>query len=206
MGSKPNLWMFAGPNGSGKSTFYTETRIVEDDAPLWIINPDKLTSEIASREGLPWIRANGIALDRIKLWLDASIGMYKPIGFETVLSSDKYLPMIDRALALGYQFRLIYVTLNDPKLHIERVRKRVAQGGHAVDEAKIVARRLKSFDRFERVFPKAQFAQVWDNSGSKLNLLFEKVGDEVTAFDTAAIPEITKRVMRAVSRSVEDDS
>lgn len=166
--------MFAGPNGSGKSTFYTRARIIEGDGPLWIINPDLLTSDIASRESREWLAANGKALDRIKLWLEASIAMYKPAGFETVLSSDKYLPMIDHALSLGYEFRLIYVALRTPELHIERVRKRVSEGGHGVDEQKIVARRIRSFDRLERVLPKARFAQVWDNSGREPALLFEK--------------------------------
>lgn len=189
--------MFAGPNGSGKSTFYTKAQIIEGNAPLWIINPDLLTSDIAGREGLEWLAANGKALDRIKLWLEASIEMYKPVGFETVLSSDKYLPMIDHALSLGYEFRLIYVALKTPELHIERVRKRVSEGGHGVDQDKIVARRLRSFDRLQTVLPKANFAQVWDNSGREPELLFEKVGEEVTAFDANAIPEITDRIRRA---------
>lgn len=198
MTAKPNLWMFAGPNGSGKSTFYTRTKIIEGDAPLWIINPDILTSEIAAREATEWLAANGRALDRIKLWLEASIEMYKPVGFETVLSSDKYLPLIDRALSLGYELRLIYVALKTPEMNIARVRKRVSEGGHGVDDDKIVARRLRSFERLERVLPKAGFAQIWDNSGDEAELLFEKKGDEITAFDAEAIPEITERVKRAL--------
>jgi len=189
--------MFAGPNGSGKSTFYTRARIVEDDAPLWIINPDVLTSEIAERENLAWLTANGRALDRIKLWLEASIEMYKPVGFETVLSSAKYLSMIDRAIEQGYELRLIYVALRSPELHIQRVRTRVSEGGHGVDERKIVDRRIRSFDNLQIVLPKANFAQIWDNSGEVPQLLFEKKGDEIAAFDTDAIPEITERVRRA---------
>lgn len=189
--------MFAGPNGSGKSTFYTRAQIIEDNGPLWIINPDLLTSDIAAREKIAWLAANAKALDRIKLWLEASIEMYKPVGFETVLSSDKYLPMIDHALALGYEFRLIYVALQTPALHIERVRKRVSEGGHDVAEDKIVARRLKSFDRLKAVLPKAHFAQVWDNSGDEPRLLFEKKGDDISAYDPDAIPEITERIKGA---------
>lgn len=201
MNSKPNLWIFAGPNGSGKSTFYTKTQIIEGDAPLWIINPDVLTSDIATRERMVWLSANAKALDRIMVWLDASIEMYKSIGFETVLSSDKYLPLIDRALERGYELRLIYVALRTPQLHIDRVRKRVSEGGHSVDEAKIVTRRVRSFERLEAVFPKAQFAQIWDNSGAEPTLLFDKKGPVVTTFDRDAIPEITERIERAMSRS-----
>ena len=196
--ARPNLWIFAGPNGSGKSTFYTRTRIVENGDPLWIINPDVLTTEIAARESLDWLVANGRALDRIKPWLEAAVSMYKPVGFETVLSSEKYIPLIDTAIARGFDVRLIYVALRTPQLHIDRVRKRVAEGGHDVDPEKIVSRRLRSFAMLEGVYPKATFAQVWDNSGDEPVLLFEKNGPETQMFAPAAIPEITIRI-RAVA-------
>jgi predicted ABC-type ATPase len=93
MSARPKLWIIAGPNGSGKSTFYTKTAIMEGGAPLWIINPDVLTYEIAERESLDWLIANGRALDRIKRWLEAAVEMYRPVGFETVLSSENISPL-----------------------------------------------------------------------------------------------------------------
>lgn len=164
--SRPNLWVFAGPNGSGKSTFYGSTEVVGAD-PFWIVNPDLLTNEIAAREELEWLVANGKALDRIMQWLEASIEMYRPVGFETVLSSDKYLPLLKRALALGFQLRLFYVALNDPQLNLERIKARVAQGGHDVAPDKVIARRERSFDMLGKVLPLASFAQVWDNSARR---------------------------------------
>jgi predicted ABC-type ATPase len=196
-GHKPHLWMFAGPNGSGKSTFYKDAKFLEDEEPFWIINPDLLTSEIAAREALGWLPANGIALDRIMTWLEASVAMYRPVGFETVLSSDKYFAFIDRALARGFDLHLVYVALATPELHIERVRKRVSEGGHDVDQAKILARRLRSFENLQRIFPKAAFAQVWDNSATEPKLLFEKQGETTTMFDPDAIPEVTARIKAA---------
>ncbi|THD74605.1 MAG: hypothetical protein E7812_19740 [Phenylobacterium sp.] len=190
--------MFAGPNGSGKSTFYKHAEFLEGEDSFWIINPDLLTSDIAEREGLDWLPANGVALDRIMTWLEASVAMYRPVGFETVLSSEKYFPFIDRALERGFDLHLIYIALGSPQLHIERVRKRVAEGGHDVDTDKILARRLRSFANLEKVFPKAAFAQVWDNSGNEPHLLFEKNGETTEMFDPAAIPEVTERVLAAI--------
>lgn len=195
----PTLWMFAGPNGAGKSTFYKNADFLRGQAPFWIVNPDVLTSEIAEREGRAWLQANGVALDRIMTWLEASISMYRPVGFETVLSSEKYFPLIDRAVSQGFDFHLIYVALQSPQLHVERVRKRVSEGGHDVDEAKILARRLRSFENLQRVFGKAAFAQVWDNSASEPHLLFEKHGDVTEMFDPDAIPELTRRIRAATT-------
>ena len=78
------------------------------------------------------------------------------------------------------------------------MRKRVAEGGHDVDPEKIVARRIRSFEMLQRVYPKASFAQIWDNSGDAPQLLFEKNGPETQMFLPDAIPEITDRI-RAVT-------
>lgn len=189
--------MFAGPNGAGKSTFYRNAAFLEGEEPFWIINPDGLTSDIAQREGLDWLPANAVALTRIMTWLEASIDMYRPVGFETVLSSEKYFPLIDRALGRGFELNLIYVALRTPQLHVDRVRKRVSEGGHDVETGKIIARRSRSFANLARVFPKAIFAQVWDNSGAEPKLLFEKHGETTAMFDAEAIPEVTAAIRTA---------
>jgi predicted ABC-type ATPase len=195
--ANPRLMVFAGPNGAGKSTFYRNAETQEGGYRFWIVNPDLLTTEIAEREGQDWLAANGVALDRIMAWLRSSIAMYRPVGFETVLSSDKYFPLIDDALALGFELHLIYVALRTPELHLERIRKRVSEGGHDVAPDKVIARRLRSFANLERLLPKASFAQVWDNSGVEPKRLFEKRGDRIEVLDRKAIPEITQRVLAA---------
>lgn len=195
--STPRLWVFAGPNGSGKSTFYRNAAFLAGVEPFWIINPDLLTSEIAEREGVEWLPANGLALDRIMAWLRTSLAMYKPVGFETVLSSAKYFPLIDEALGRGFDLHLIYVALRTPQLHLDRIRKRVSEGGHDVEAGKVIARRSRSFANLTRVFPKASFAQVWDNSGTEPKLLFEKRGETTEMFDAEAIPEVTAAIRAA---------
>ena len=128
----PTLWIVAGPNGSGKSTFYNRTDIEGWGGSIWIINPDLLTQQIVEREVVPIAAANGAALDRIMTWLNASIDAYQTIGVETVLSSAKYRPLVEQAKARGFQVNMIYIVLNSAELQVERVRVRVADGGHDV--------------------------------------------------------------------------
>ena len=59
--------------------------------------------------------------------------------------------------------------------------------------------RLRAFANLTRVFPKATFAQVWDNSGTEPKLLFEKRSETTEMFDADAIPEVTTAV-KAASR------
>jgi predicted ABC-type ATPase len=149
---RPVLWIVAGPNGSGKSTFYNRTDIEGWGGSVWIINPDLLTRAIVERERLSLEQANRLAVERVEQWLYASIAVYQTIRVETVLSTDKYRPLIETARAHGFQVRMIYVLLRSADLQTERVRRRVAEGGHDVPEDKIGARRVRSFEQLPGSF------------------------------------------------------
>ena len=99
------------------------------DGSVWIINPDALSKRIADHEGLPLNPdANLEAVKRIEAWLYASVNAHQTVGVETVLSSNKYRALVERAREQGFRVRLIYVYLDSVDLNIERVRTRVAKG------------------------------------------------------------------------------
>ncbi len=131
---KPVLWIIAGPNGSGKSSFYNRTDIEGWGGSVWIINPDFLTQKILDEEKLGRDEANLAAVRRIETWLYNSLEVYQTIGVETVLSSPKFRALIIKAQERGFDVRLIYVLLESTQLQIDRVRIRVAEGGHDVPE------------------------------------------------------------------------
>lgn len=167
----PTLWIVAGPNGSGKSTFYNRTDIEGWGGSIWIINPDLLTQQIVEREKAPMAAANAAALDRIMTWLDASIDAYQTIGVETVLSSAKYQPLVERARARGFRVHMIYILLNSAELQVERVRVRVAEGGHDVPAEKIIARRRRSFEQLAWFSQHIDLGYVFDNSTAEPKLV-----------------------------------
>lgn len=61
-------------------------------------------------------------------------------AFETTLSTKSYVPFIKMAQQKGYSVTLLYFWLNSPQLAIDRVAKRVSQGGHNIPED-IITRR-----------------------------------------------------------------
>lgn len=65
----------------------------------------------------------------------------------------------------GYRTLLVYVALEDPELHIERVRLRVTQGGHDIPDADIRRRHGRSMARAPEALKLADQAAVLDNSG-----------------------------------------
>jgi predicted ABC-type ATPase len=175
----PRLWIVAGPNGSGKSTLYDATDIEGFGRSVWIINPDILTARLHTQERLPLDKANGEALNRIQAWLDASIQAHQTVGVETVLSTPKYRVLVEQAKARGFEIRLLYVTLRNANLNVQRVRLRVATGGHSVPEDKIRSRRERSFQQLPWFLDQADVALIYDNSGVSPVLVGHKHDDSI---------------------------
>ena len=137
--------------------------------------------------------ANIAALDRIMAWLQASIRAYQTVGVETVLSTDKYRPLVVEAKDLGFEVSLLYVTLKTAEMNVERVQLRVAQGGHAVDEERIRTRRERSFRQLPWFLDQADRALIFDNSGSTPRIIAQKAAGTIQ-IDSDAPKEIVTAV------------
>jgi predicted ABC-type ATPase len=194
----PSLWIIAGANGSGKSSAYSKVTIDAPEGSIWIINPDALSAQVADHEQIALNPdANLAAVQRIEDWLYASISAYQTVGVETVLSSPKYRNLVSRAHENGFRVRLIYVVLDSVELNVERVRIRVAKGGHDVPEDKIRERRLRSLEQLSWFFDHADLADIFDNSGAEPTLVVSKRGDDVLVFGEP-IPEVVEALERVL--------
>jgi predicted ABC-type ATPase len=191
----PVFLIVAGPNGSGKSSVYQDTDIEAFGRSVWIINPDLLTARIRASEGLELTAANLEAVLRIEAWLQASIKAHQTVGVETVLSTPKYRRLVEMAKQLGFEVRLIYVLLDDPRRNVERVRLRVQKGGHAVPEHKIVERYGRSLEQMPWFLEQADQAWVFDNSGAKPRLIAQKEAGVIT-LDDRALPALVEAIAR----------
>lgn len=175
--SAPRLWIVAGPNGCGKSTIYGRSDVAEFDGSVWIVNPDLLTRRLQSDENLALPEANLAAVQRIEIWLEASIDVHQTIGVETVLSTPKYRRLVTKAKQRGFDVRLIYIYVDTLERRLERIRFRVAKGGHAFPDEKVAERRIRSLRQFSWFFWKADQAWVLDNSSAEPKLVARKDGD-----------------------------
>ncbi len=186
----PRLWIVAGPNGCGKSTAYGRSDVFELDGSVWIINPDLLTARLRISEGMEGTVANLAAVTRIEAWLNASIDVHQTIGVETVLSTPKYRPLVLKAKERGFEVRLIYVYVDTLERQLERIRLRVAKGGHDVPAKKVAARRTRSFAEFPWFFWEADHALVFDNSSAELTLVAWKEQVGLAEISANLLPEL----------------
>lgn len=184
----PRLWIVAGPNGSGKTSVYDNADIEDFGRSVWIINPDALAKRIREVERLEALPANVEAVRRIEQWLYASVEAHQTVGVETVLSTPKYRPLV-AARQRGFTIRLIYVLLSSAQLNIERVRLRVAKGGHDAPRDKIVERRQRSLAQLPWFLAQADEAWLFDNSGERPQLIGDKSGGNIK-LSSGALPAI----------------
>jgi predicted ABC-type ATPase len=172
---------------------YDNADIEDFGRSVWIINPDALAKRICDIEGLEPLPANLEAVRRIEQWLYSSIEAHQTVGVETVLSTPKYRALVLVAKERKFTIRLIYVLLNSPQLNLERVRLRVAKGGHDVPSEKILERRERSLAQLPWFLAQADDAWLFDNSGERPQLMGTKRRGKIT-LRPSALPEIKKAV------------
>ena len=148
------------------------------DGSVWIINPDLLTVRLKNTENLDLLAANLAAVQRIEAWLDKSIEVHQTIGVETVLSSPKYRRLVEKAKAHNFEICFVYVYVESVEIQLDRIRARVAKGGHDVPPDKVRNRRERSFDQMPWFFDTADRVWVFDNSGDELKLVASKSHDD----------------------------
>ncbi len=97
----------------------------------------------------------------------------KTFTFETVMSSRDKVDFMREARERGYRVYLYFVATDDPDINLDRVQRRVLQGGHPVPEDKVRKRYRESIDLMTEACSVAHRSYIFDNSGSKHKLLAE---------------------------------
>lgn len=84
--------------------------------------------------------------------------------FETVLSHPSKIDFLKQSLQVGYRNYLYFICTVDPAINSERVRQRVALGGHNVPKDKIVKRYNESLQVLSQIIPLCHRVYLFDNS------------------------------------------
>ncbi len=142
------LYIIAGCNGAGKTTA-SYTVLPEILECREFVNADEIAKGLSPfNPSSVAIEAGRLMLKRIGELLSAGVSF----SVETTLSTRSYINLIQQAQNQGYSVSLIYFWLNSPELAIERVKQRVANGGHDVP-APIIRRRYRSgLENFFRIY------------------------------------------------------
>lgn len=159
------ITVLAGTNGAGKSSIAGALLRRAGGA---YYNPDDETRAIlVANPGLDLVQANGLAWARGLENLRNAIAEGTDYAFETTLGGNTITRiLIEGAESAGVSLRVWYCGLASPELHLERVRARVAAGGHDIPADKIRARYDSSRRNLLKLIPHLTDLQVFDNSFS----------------------------------------
>jgi predicted ABC-type ATPase len=147
----PRILVFAGPNGSGKSSVTSAWQTIG-----LYINAD----DIKARRGSADLEAARGAERIRELCLNES----RSFTFETVLSTDRNLDLLERAKAAGFRIEGVFVLTASAELNVFRVRSRELSGGHSVPRDKIRSRYAKSPANVPRLLALCDVLRIVDNT------------------------------------------
>ncbi|HEX7131434.1 MAG TPA: AAA family ATPase [Iamia sp.] len=207
MTTPTGLYVVAGTNGAGKSSVMGEFITRAGGA---FYNPDTWTARLLEADPAMGLdRANATAWAQMVRLIDRAVDEHALFAFETTLGGRTITGRLLAAAEAGIEVHLWYVGLSSADLHIERVRRRVAAGGHDIAESRIRERCLSSRANLIRLLPHLATLAIFDNSADvdsdeagpgPIRLLEMEAGRIVTVADT--IPPWAADIV-AVARSLQ---
>jgi predicted ABC-type ATPase len=202
------IYVLAGPNGGGKSSIMGAMLLQEGTD---YFNPDIEAKRIKAKDpGISLEEANSLAWKLGRNLLERVVREKKNFAFETTLGGNTIPSLLESAADSGLQIKIWFVSLSTPEQHIERVRSRVAKGGHDIPEAKIRERFTRARENLLHLLPKLAELLLYDNSFDadpskgyepqpKLILHFRE-GQIVDSCDPAETPQWAKPVLEMAMR------
>ncbi|WP_294509014.1 hypothetical protein [uncultured Victivallis sp.] len=85
-------------------------------------------------------------------------------SFETVFSHPAKIDILKRAQAAGFKTYMYFVATENPVINVNRIKERVALGGHDVPEEKTRSRYLRCMEQVRYALPYLNRAYFFDNS------------------------------------------
>jgi len=158
--ARPFILVLAGVNGAGKSS--VGGAMLAEHGLAWF-NPDTYARELMAQLGLERAEANGRAWEHGRSRLHAAIVDRRNYAFETTLGGTTIPELLAKATN-SHDVVMLFCGLASAELHIQRVRLRVANGGHDIPENKIRERWVASRANLIKLLPRLSRLQVFDNS------------------------------------------
>ncbi|NDI99647.1 zeta toxin [Flavobacterium sp. LaA7.5] len=166
-----NLYIIAGCNGAGKTTA-SFTILPEILNCKEFVNADEIAKGLSPfQPEKVSFEAGRIMISRINELLKGN----ETFAFETTLATKSYKSKLLKAQKQGYTVTLLFFWLQNVELAIERVKTRVAEGGHNIEEEVIRRRYINGIKNLFSIYlPIVDETMIFDNSGLKPELIAEK--------------------------------
>lgn len=180
----PNLFVIAGPNGAGKTT-YARRFLPEEMRTREFVNADLIAAGLSPfAPDKAAFEAGRIMLRRLRELTAQRVDF----SFETTLSGRAYAPLLRDMRAAGYRIWLDFLWIPQLGITRQRVRQRVAKGGHDIpDEVQqrrfhLGVRNLAAIYR-----PLLDKWRLYDNTQDQPHLVASEKDGVLTVADSAKL-------------------
>lgn len=168
--AEKNLYIISGCNGAGKTTASYSVLPKLLDCKQFV-NADEIA------KGLSPFCPESVAIQSGKLMLlriEELLSADETFSIETTLATRSYSELVKRAQEKGYKVTLLYFWLNSPELAVERVARRVSEGGHNIPKDVIYRRYKKGLKNLFNIFiPIVDSWMIVDNGVEPRELIAE---------------------------------
>jgi predicted ABC-type ATPase len=146
-GATPQVLLIAGANGAGKST--VAPQLMRELGIRACLNADEIARGLNPADPA----AAAVAAGReMHLRMEVLRERRTSFALETTLSGRSLLGQLRRLERSGYVSRVAFLWLPSADAAVQRVRRRVALGGHEVPEEDIRRRHSRGVHNFEQIY------------------------------------------------------
>ena len=180
----PTFWLIAGPNGVGKTT-YAMRHLKAVSGSVNFVNLDEIARGLSPLDpSAAQTDAARIALSRAHDFIENR----RTFAMETTLSGLAHLRLLEAARNADMGTAMLYFSVVSPDICLERIARRVAEGGHNVAEPIVRRRFERSARNLARYAAGCDLWRVYEASGARPRLALEgKRGSLITYRDDEAL-------------------
>lgn len=164
--------IIGGPNGAGKTT--AAQLVVPRGLEIReFVNADEIARGLSPFNTEHAAFAAGrLMLQRIR----ELVRNRESFAFETTCAGRTHVPILRTCKADGWRVTLVYLWLPTPKAALDRVARRVREGGHGIPDDVVVRRYWTGLINLRLLYlPLADVAVIYDNSDGQRTLIAERL-------------------------------
>jgi len=164
--------IIGGPNGAGKTTA-AQLMVPQSLEIREFVNADEIARGLSPFDpDHAALAAGRLMLARIR----EPVKNRQSFAFETTCAGRTHLPMLRQCKASGWRVTLVYLWLPSPQAALDRVARRVREGGHDIPSDVVVRRYWAGLSNLPLLYlPLADVAVIYDNSDGRRTLIAERL-------------------------------
>lgn len=193
MKNRPTCYVIGGPNGAGKTTFALNY-LPEIAGCDNFVNADMIAYGISPLNTLSvQYDAGRVFLNKVHKNIEARVDF----AFETTLSGRSHINLLKTLGETNWHIVLFFLWIPSADFSRDRIRQRVSEGGHDINDEAIYRRYPRTMYNFINIYiPLCDKVSCYDNSNPEPVLIFKQ--------DAKGNDVINKDIYQSILRCADD--